>query len=264
MDFAKFAAERGLVLNAAKTQLMWSGPRRMADSVIVEGVNIEPTNSLELLGVTIDSKLSLEPHLAAVARAARTRAAMVARLSCHLPRGRYLTQLAKGILIGKLSYAVAAVSTPRLEGDTTNPSANNAAIQVAVNDVARSISGCARRDHIKVQDLLDRVTMPSYNAISVRAVAMEAWKAFKSTDGPNCTRNPLGELLFPSRIITSDFSRSSRAASAGIIALPLRARANTFLWNAATIWNSSKSLREASTRAEALRVAQSLAKKAPV
>ena len=98
-DFAEFAAARGLVLNAAKTQLMWAGTGSGAESVNVDGVDVAPANSIELLGITIDSKLSLESHLGTVACATRIRAAMIARLSCHLPRGPYLSQLAKGIVL---------------------------------------------------------------------------------------------------------------------------------------------------------------------
>ena len=101
----------------------------------------------------MDFKLSLEPYLAANARVARVRATMVTRLAYYLPRGCCISQPAKVIILGKVGYGVAAVSAPRLEGVTANPSANNMAIQVAINDIARSISGCSRRD-VKIQDLL--------------------------------------------------------------------------------------------------------------
>ena len=185
MNFAQFVQDRGLVLNAGKTQLMWSGSGKNTALVTVQGENIKPSNSLELLGVTFDSKLSLEPHLAAVSRAARVRTGMVARLSCHLPCGQYLTQLARGITLGKVGYAIAAVATPRLEGNTCNPSSNSMAIQIAMNDVARSVLGCTRKDHVKIQDLLSRAHIPSFNAVSVRAIAMETWKAHHSVDEPD-------------------------------------------------------------------------------
>ena len=229
----------------------------------VDGVEVSPANSIELLGVSINSKLSLEPHLASVASAARVRAAMIARLSHHLPRGPYLTQLAKGIVLGKVGYAIAAVSSPRLEGDTAPPSGNSMAIQVALNDVARSVSGSARRDHLKIPDLLAKASIPSYNAISVRAITIEAWKASTSTDGPNGTQNPLGKLLFNNNT-SRNSTMSSRSALAGKIPLPLRSKANTFVWNATSIWNHSKALRESTTKEEAMRVAKDLAQKAPV
>ena len=89
-----------------------------------------------------------------------------------------------------MAYGVAAVSAPRLEGDSGGPSSNTMTIQVALNDVARSVSGHVRTDHVRVQDLLAEANMPSYNALAVGAVAMETWKDFHSTDGSEGTRNP--------------------------------------------------------------------------
>ena len=54
-DFARFAAERGLVLNASKTQLMWAGNRRVTACITVDGIDIEPSNSLELLSRSIST-----------------------------------------------------------------------------------------------------------------------------------------------------------------------------------------------------------------
>ncbi|QQP50010.1 Hypothetical protein FKW44_010860, partial [Caligus rogercresseyi] len=39
------------------------------------------------------------------------------------------------------------------------------AVQVAINDVARSITGCRRRDHIRIEDLLRTAKIPSLNEI---------------------------------------------------------------------------------------------------
>ena len=79
---------------------MWAGNKSMTATIPVDGVDITPGHSLELLGVTIDSKLSMESHLASVVGAARVRVSMVARLLCHLPCGPYLSQLSKGIIVG--------------------------------------------------------------------------------------------------------------------------------------------------------------------
>eukprot|EP00095_Tigriopus_kingsejongensis_P003929 snap_masked-scaffold85_size395806-processed-gene-2.2 protein:Tk03929 transcript:snap_masked-scaffold85_size395806-processed-gene-2.2-mRNA-1 annotation:"1-acylglycerophosphocholine o-acyltransferase 1-like isoform x1" len=71
---------------------------------------------------------------------------MIARLSHHLPRGAYLQQLARGLVLGKVSYAIGAVAAPRLEGDTSPPVTSCKAPQFAINDVARSILGKKRTD----------------------------------------------------------------------------------------------------------------------
>eukprot|EP00095_Tigriopus_kingsejongensis_P001087 maker-scaffold193_size270907-snap-gene-0.13 protein:Tk01087 transcript:maker-scaffold193_size270907-snap-gene-0.13-mRNA-1 annotation:"hydroxymethylglutaryl- synthase 1" len=152
-----------------------------------------------------------------------------------------------------------AVTTPRLKDDTSVPSSNAKAVQVALNDVARSITGAKCQDHVRIPDLLAKAGIPSLNSIAVRAVAMEAWKAYHSCDGPNGTRNPIGNLLF-----SNNCERGTRAATGGAIPLPLISKADTFVWHATTIWNGSKDLREAPTKGAAMKVAKNLAKTAPI
>eukprot|EP00095_Tigriopus_kingsejongensis_P004053 maker-scaffold5_size1054832-snap-gene-7.9 protein:Tk04053 transcript:maker-scaffold5_size1054832-snap-gene-7.9-mRNA-1 annotation:"hypothetical protein CAPTEDRAFT_209955" len=115
--FAAFAATNGLVLNATKTQLMIGGcaATSVRDvSISVEGRVIKPGERLDLLGVCFDSKFSLAPHERSMASTARQRAGMIARLAHHLPRGTYLRGLTRGLVQGKLKYALAATATPRL------------------------------------------------------------------------------------------------------------------------------------------------------
>eukprot|EP00095_Tigriopus_kingsejongensis_P012165 maker-scaffold345_size201316-snap-gene-0.10 protein:Tk12165 transcript:maker-scaffold345_size201316-snap-gene-0.10-mRNA-1 annotation:"YTP1" len=87
---------------------------------------------------------------------------------------RYLSLLAKGIVLGKVGYATAAVSAPRLEGNLSASTTNQGAIQIVLNDVARSLTGCKRKDHVRLLDLLGRAGILRLNAISVKATAVEA------------------------------------------------------------------------------------------
>ena len=107
-DFTRFASDRGLVLNASKTP--WVGDKTCQNtSVQVNGVHVAPGRTIELLGVTVDNKLSFSPYTSALVPATKCRAAMVKRLASHRPRGKYLSQLSKGIIIGKVGYAIAAI-----------------------------------------------------------------------------------------------------------------------------------------------------------
>jgi hypothetical protein len=133
-----------------------------------------------------------------------------------------------------------------LEDDPSSSSASAKAVQVALNDVARSITGNKRKDHVRIPDLLAKAGIPSLNSVAVRAVAMEAWKAHQSSDGPDGSRNPVGNLLF-----SNHGNRSTRAATAGAIPLPLCSAAD-------------KALREASSRGSAIKVAKTLARRAPI
>ena len=183
---------------------------------------------------------------------------MVARLALHLPRGEYLRQLSRGLLLGRIGYAAAAVIAPRLQDASAPPAYRT--VQVAVNDAARTITGRRRADHIRIPDLLHRAGLPSVNALAVRAVAMECWKAFHSSDGENGERNPIGEFMFQNGKASE---RTSRSKKAGMVTHPLRV-ADTFAVHALDIWNRSPELRDAATRRAAATVAKTLARSAPV
>jgi hypothetical protein len=265
--FTRFAAGNGLVLNASKTQVLIVGKAKHKDlatfTVIVDGTAVNPGKELELLGVKFDAKLTTLPHESSVAASARQRAAMISRLALHLPRGAYLKQLARGLLIGKVGYAIAAVVAPRLEGDTAQPTAGHRAVQVAINDTARSVTGKTRTDHIRIPDLLHRAGLPSVNALAIHSLAMETWKAYHSSDGPNGSRNALGNILFaPS--VGGAISRPSRSVTAGIVPRPLPQMANTFADHAITLWNRHPALRQAGTRHAAKKIANAISKSAPI
>jgi hypothetical protein len=268
-SFTRFAAGNGLILNASKTQLLIGGKAKHRDlasfSVAVDGMSVHPGKELELLGVKFDAKLTTSPHDSSVAASARQRAAMISRLALHLPGGAYLQQLARGLLIGKVGYAIATVVAPRLEGDTAQPTAGHRAVQVAINDAARSVAGKKRTDQIRIPDLLHSAGLPSVNALAIHALAMETWKAYHSSDGPNGSRNALGNVLFPP-IISGAISRPSRSRSvtAGIIPRPLPQMANTFADHAIRLWNKHPSLRQAGTRHAAKKVAKAISKSAPI
>eukprot|EP00095_Tigriopus_kingsejongensis_P001284 maker-scaffold359_size197282-snap-gene-0.21 protein:Tk01284 transcript:maker-scaffold359_size197282-snap-gene-0.21-mRNA-1 annotation:"hypothetical protein DAPPUDRAFT_308081" len=118
---------------------------------------------------------------------------------------------------------------------------NHGATQVAINDVARTIAGKTRNDHILTRDLLLLAGLPSLNEVAVRATIVETWKAFHSSDGRNGTRNPIGEIIFSSSSDDSIDSRiTTRSKSAGIILTPMHKTIDTFAVHASTVWNKSQ------------------------
>ncbi|QQP49720.1 Uncharacterized protein FKW44_010488 [Caligus rogercresseyi] len=68
-------------------------------TVNVGGVEVHPSDEIEFLGVKFDTGFTTAPHNINVAKAAAKRAALISRLAVHLPRGKYLRQLAKGLMI---------------------------------------------------------------------------------------------------------------------------------------------------------------------
>jgi hypothetical protein len=197
-----------------------------------------------------------------VAAATRRGAGTIARLAHHLPRGPYLRQLALGLVNGKLLHAMAAVTMPRL-GSSSCQTASDRATQVAVNDVARTLTGTRRTEHVRVGDLLHRARVPSVNELAIVATATETWRAYHSEDGGQGQRNPLGQLMFGGRYDVPTNGRTSRSLTSGRVPILLRGQ-NTFVVHGAEIWNASPELRAAKTIAEAKRVAKEIARKAPI
>eukprot|EP00095_Tigriopus_kingsejongensis_P006195 maker-scaffold252_size238019-snap-gene-1.34 protein:Tk06195 transcript:maker-scaffold252_size238019-snap-gene-1.34-mRNA-1 annotation:"hypothetical protein SINV_00302" len=65
-----------------------------------------------------------------------------------------------------------------------------------------------------------------------------------SQDGPDGSRNALGQVLFPSNVAT----RSTRSETAGVVSPHLPYAANTLVDNGIAMWNKFPALREASTK----------------
>jgi hypothetical protein len=103
--FACWAKGNGLHMNPDKTQVLASANvGKTADlSVKVDGKTIAASETLELLGVRFDRKFTTAPHIEHLAGAVKQRAALISRLTHHLPRGQYLRQLAQGLVFARLA-----------------------------------------------------------------------------------------------------------------------------------------------------------------
>jgi hypothetical protein len=233
-------------------------------SVMVNGKKVRADDSIELLGVSFDRKLTTKPHAKAMLVATKQRAAVITRLVNHIPRGRYLQQLAMGLVNGKLCHALAAYATPRLPapapgGEAETPTTIYQQIQVAYNRVARSITRVRIRDSVSVPDLLERAGIPSMNAMVINAIANETWNCKHSSDGGNGAKNFVGAVIFD----TGEAVKATRATSAGMATIPLRGK-DTFVSNGARTWNASEALRGATARTAARLAAKNLAVRAPL
>jgi hypothetical protein len=233
-------------------------------SVVVDGKKVKAEDTIELLGVSFDRKLTTKPHAKAMLVATKQRAAVIARLVNHIPRGRYLRQLAMGLVNGKLCHALAAYATPRVpapapggEAETTSTIYHQ--IQVAYNRVARSINGVKIRDRVSIPDLLERAGIPSMNGRVINAIATETWNCRHSSDSGNGAKNFVGAVIFD----TGAAVKTTRAASAGTATVPLRGK-DTFVSNGARTWNASEALGEVSTKTAARLAAKNLAARAPL
>jgi hypothetical protein len=262
----KYTRDNSLALNGAKTKVMISGKAKARDnasiSITVNGREVKPANSLELLGVTFDRQFTVQTYLHSLAREARFWAGNVARLSQHLPRGQLLRQLGSGFLMGKLAHCLPVVAQLRLPGSRGTIPETLALVPVAVNDVEWSVVGHRRKDHIPIVDLLEVAKFLSLNQQVVRATAMAAWNAYVSNDGTGSTRNPVGTCMF-GNVDQPTTARPKRATTAGEVRVPTRGM-DTLVTHSLEMWNACAELRDARTKAEANRAATSLARNSPL
>jgi hypothetical protein len=98
--------------------------------------------------------------------------------------------------MGKIAHCLTVVVRQRLPGSTAATPELLSQVQVAVNNVARSVVGCRREDHITILDLLEAAKYLSLNQQAVKATAMSAWTAYHSCNGTSGTRNPVGDAMF--------------------------------------------------------------------
>ena len=207
-----YASSHMLAVNPDKTQLMWVGGK--GPNITMGGHEIAPANRLELLGVTYDAGLSASPYLKAQVTAAKRIKGKVMALSAHLPPN-VVSLVSRALATGKLGYAVAATLPPRLT--SLDPLTSDCrALQVAMNDVARATLGISRSNQLSVEKLLRKTSLPSINRLTVRSIAMEAWKALKTKPGGQPT--PLGKLLLAPN--PNPLHRSTRAVKDGKIPPP--------------------------------------------
>jgi hypothetical protein len=212
----KYTRDNDLRLNGAKTQVMIGGAKAKARdnasiSIIVDGVEVKPTNYFELPWVTFDRKFTVRPYLCNLAREARFRAGRVAQLLQHLPRGQLLRQLWSGLLIGKLAHCLPVVARSRLPGSRGTIPETLASVQVAINDVARLVVNHRREDHIPIVDLLEAAKFLLLNQQVVRATAMAAWNAYVSDNGTNGMRNPVGSCMHVNQPANTRLTRATAA-----------------------------------------------------
>jgi hypothetical protein len=200
----------------------------------LDGNAIHPGNVIELLGVRYDRKLTTTQHIKSLLAAVRQQASVVAQLANHLSRGAYLRHLSYGLVMGKFSHALAAVARPRL-GHEDNASVIWSKIQVAFNDVARSITGARRRDHVTIEDLLDLAGIESANRMVVKT-----WSCYHSDNGKDGAQNHIRTILFTDNKTST--AKTTWSARTGQIMVPLRG-GDTFVTNAANVWNGSVKLR---------------------
>ena len=240
-----------LSLNPHKTQLMWVGgsPTVEGPSIMIAEEVIEPTKTIEILGLKIDKKLSPAPYICKLRTSLAQRLGMIRRLSASIPSS-LLTTFAHGLFFGKLRVYASVIFAVRLgENDRRSNGADE--IQVMINDLARLITGYKRSDHIRISQLLAQAQLPSLNEIVVHSSGMLAWKM-------SFPHHPLHSIYQESRL-----KSATRSAAHGLVKVT-SAVESISIRNSQRVWNACQDLRSASSATMAQNVLRKFVKHLPL
>ena len=252
----------GLVINEEKTQMMCSGIKQSSDFTVRVGkIIIQPSKELDLLGITYDSNLITKPYLNRLATEAKTRAAIIKRLSYSVPP-HLLRTFTNGLLIGKImASAPAAIPYKIIPECTSNyketqnrgSSTITEEINMSIKNAARTITGTKLSDKVPSKCVLNKAGLKSLNEMVASASAILVWKSKHFMD-------PLGKHLFPILNINSAHIHDTRSTKCDKIRVPVPGYTELAVNLMATAWNENSDLRNASTLGSAKIAAKKWAK----
>ena len=165
-NLEQYSFENGLHLNSSKTQKLKLGHAQTPTS-----------DTLNVLGVTIDKQVNFNTHNDIVLRDIKRRLGVVRRLSVQLPRGKLLTEIGRALIIGKLQNCAFVTHTMHLPSSENGQALNKGPAQVVLNNLARLVLGARRTDHQRATDLMDRSGLSTLNELVVNQSAVAAWQA---------------------------------------------------------------------------------------
>ena len=244
-----YCQSAGLILNNDKTQLLVS-PKQTCQ-VKVGSSLISAAPELHLLGVDFDSNFTTTPYLHKLARASKTRAALISRLSSSMPP-HVLATFANGLLMGKILAACPVTIPVRLNSDDKCSAGVTEEINKAIKATARTITKTKLSDKVCSEDVLQRANLKCLNEAVASIVAVTVWKARQSM-------NAIGHCLFQDK----QSLRSTRSATSKEIRPPVPGYSNLASNIMARVWNSIPKLQSASTLGSAKTIARKWAKGIP-
>ncbi len=156
---ANYFLVNALSLNRGKLQVMWMVAFSPPLSII-GGISVAPWELLQVLGLTLDPKLTLCPHLRGLVGAAWSLLALTRRLLVHLPRGHHVQEVVCSLVRGKLCYCFFLFPHRLTEEKPICQHLHTAEVQI--NDIACLIFlGVSRVYRTSVSVLTSRSGLPS-------------------------------------------------------------------------------------------------------
>ena len=233
----ELSSEMSLALNPSKTQLIQVGTKGTTDNLKIGGCQVSSSSTMEILGYKFDSRLSSTPYIESMIKSLAQRLGIIRRLKARLPND-VLAMISRSIVLGKAQvYANLALKLRLIESDPIQGHAQR--VQVILNDIARVILGLRRRNHVAINQLMDKSGLKSVNHIVAHSSGMLAWSMSHS-------HHPLHDLF-----LEYSMDDRTRQASENCLRMPDQSNGNVALRNAFLIWNACEALRLAKSRHKA-------------
>ena len=229
----------GLVINGVKTQMLVSGVKNKDFSVKVGNSLIYPSKELSLLGITYDTNFTTAPYLRQLASDAKTRAAIIARLSYSVPP-HLLKIFTDGLLVGKIMAAAPAAIPFKINHDDKGAITLTDRINCALKSAARTITGIRLKDKVRSVIILEKAGLRGLNEMVASSCATMVWKSKMWMD-------PLGSLLFPTQMTNASRKMSTRSETSNRARLPVPGSGTVAANLLARAWNDAPYLQNAPT-----------------
>ena len=111
---------------------------------------------------------------------------LLKHLAINLPKQVFIP-VTHGLVLSKLRYGLAVYGDVRIEDGDPTPGRMRK-LQVALNRIARFLTGIRLQDRIKIEVLLPRANLPHVNQMAAKQKLGETFRAGK-TDIPGVTDN---------------------------------------------------------------------------
>jgi hypothetical protein len=180
--------------------------RRHAEEINVSGELVKESESLSLLGLTINKSISCEHHLRTVEKELSSQIGVFHRLRGYLPQ-HALLKIIPGFFNRKAIYMLDVISDPTGEetGSGTGETVHH--LQIKQNKALRAIFGIRSEDRVRERELLKRAKVPGIKELSNRLNYTLAWRIF----------SPFGDLqdLASDRLKQHEHEQETRSATSG-------------------------------------------------
>ena len=196
-----------------------------------------PSKELNLLGITYDSNFTTVPYLRQLASDAKTRSAIIARLSYSVPP-HLLKVFTNGLLLGKIMAAAPAVIPFRIDHNDKGANSLTDKINCAIKSVARTITRTRLTDKIRSDIILQKAGLRSLNEMVAYSSAVMIWKSKKCMD-------PLGSLIFQSKVINQSRNIITRSDTSSAVKVPVPGNGNVAANLLARTWNEAAQVQTA-------------------